>query len=150
MVSFNDSNKPEITEAEIQRTQHELRLIFPVDYRRFLLDFNGGKPVPNFLLIPDLNEKVIIDSFYGIGRPYSDLSKSTAELRYSLDMPEKFIPIAFDPGGNSLIMESGNVEGAEVYYWDSARHFALSTDEENAFLVAHSFADLLTKFEATM
>jgi hypothetical protein len=65
-------------------------------------------------------------------------------------MPENFIPIAFDPGGNSLIMDSGNVEGAAVYYWDSARHFALSTEEENAFLVADSFTDLLALFEPAL
>jgi len=150
MVTFQDSHSPRITEADLRSTEHDLGIVFPKDYRRFLLAFNGGTPVPNFLLIPDLKEKVMIESFYGIGRPDSDVKEWTLELRHSLDMPDDFIPIAFDPGGNNLIMKSGSCEAAAVYYWDSARHFALSSDEENAFPVAASFDDLLTRFEATL
>jgi len=149
MVSFANSNTPEIKEADVQRSEGDLGLIFPLDYRRFLLNFNGGNPVPNYLLIPDLNEKVVVECFLGIGRPHFDLIKWTAEVRHSLDLPDEFIPIAFDPGGNNLIMKSADYGSPEIYYWDSGRHFNLSTDDENAFFVADSFTELLTKFDAT-
>jgi cell wall assembly regulator SMI1 len=146
MVSFEDSNKPKLTEANLRRTENDLGFLFPSDYRRFLLEFNGGKPTPNMLVIPGNDEEVAIESFLGIGRRDLDLNIWTPELRHSLDMPKEYIPIAFDPGGNNLIMTSAQCGDSEIYYWDSGRHFDFSTDEENAFFIADSFAELLTKF----
>ncbi|NJN38873.1 MAG: hypothetical protein HC790_09285 [Acaryochloridaceae cyanobacterium CSU_3_4] len=61
------------------------------------------------------------------------------------DLKDDFLPIGFDPGDNALLMNKSN---GKIYYWDSARFFPTSSDEENAFWVADSFSDLLTSLRA--
>jgi SMI1-KNR4 cell-wall len=150
VISFENKIPTNVTNAMLEETQRALTMTFPDDYKRFLLQFNGGRPIPNFLPIPDLDTKVAIDSFFGIARPYLDLKEWNLELRYSLDMPEKFLAIAFDVTGNKLIMDTEAPKESSVYYWDSARQFELSSDDKNAFLVADSFSTLLMRFEKTL
>lgn len=150
VTTFDDPTVFKVTDAMIMEAQRALNFIFPDDYKSFLRIFNGEKPNPNILLIPDVNEKVIVESFFGIGRKYFDLEKHNVELRHSLDMQKQFLAIACDVTNNSLIMEIEASRNPSIYYWDSARQFDSSTDAENAYLIADSFTDLLTKFKATL
>jgi uncharacterized protein (TIGR02996 family) len=59
-VRFTDPGEPRpaLTPADLDRVERRFDLTLPVDYRAFLLNYNGGNPEPNHFRIP--------------GRPYGD------------------------------------------------------------------------------
>lgn len=138
MISINNSGYPQIEKSDVLGLESHFNLSLPSDYVQFLLDYNGGRPEPNYLIIPDLGVEVVLGDFLGIGVEHYDLTKLIHKMMD--DMPKAHLPIGFDPGGNVYFIDSTN---GEVFYWDAGRHFAESTDEENAYKVADSFTDLL-------
>lgn len=143
-MKFKNDNKPPILINMIEVLEQKIGFNLPLDYRNFLSNHNGGQPEHQFLTIPVCHGEALIDYFLGIGRPHADIQEWLEEL--SDDLGVGFLPIALDPGGNILIMDKSD---GKIYYWDSARHFPRSSDEENAFWVADSFSDLLEKLSAS-
>jgi cell wall assembly regulator SMI1 len=137
-MKFQKTNAPPVTESNILNFEQTIRFGLPLDYRQFLLEHNGGVPEQDLFSIPDCNSEGLIDHFLGLGREKEDLEDWMNELEG--DLPEGFIPIGFDPGGNAILMD---LSDATIYYWDSARHYPQSTDDDNTFWIANSFSDLL-------
>jgi hypothetical protein len=42
---------PTLQDEEIDKVQSQLGVVFPEDYRRFLLRYNGGRPKPDLFSI---------------------------------------------------------------------------------------------------
>ena len=129
------------SESQIQRLELRLQHKLPDDYRKFLETSNGGTPLRRRFRIPDCNGEALVDVLLGIDSP-NDTFAWMDEL--SDDLPPTFLPIGFDPGGNAILLDASN---GQVLYWDSARHFENSTDEENTFPLAKSFAEFLALLE---
>ncbi len=129
------------SESQIQKLETRLNHKLPDGYRDFLGASNGGIPLRRRFRIPDCNGEALVDVFLGIDVP-NDVLAWMDEL--SDDLPTSFIPIGFDPGGNAILMD---VNCGEVFYWDSARHFENSTDEENTFPIGKSFTEFLASLE---
>jgi cell wall assembly regulator SMI1 len=138
-MKFKRSNIPFTTETKIADFEKKAGFKLPHDYKQFLLDHNGGVPENTLFDIPDCASAALIGHFLGLERPKESISFWMNEL--SDDLPEGFMPIGFDPGGNVILMDITD-EGT-IYYWDSARHFPQSTDDDNTFWIANSFTDLL-------
>ncbi len=136
-MEITNSNTPGIVPHNLEVFERQTGIRLPDDYRQFLLDYNGGKPVPDEFDIPDCQNSAMIDSFFGLGREGEDLEDWVNELE---DIRGQYLPIALDPGGNVIMIEHST---GEVYYWDAARIFDCSSDEENAYSIAASFNDLL-------
>ncbi len=143
MTTILDSNNPPSDSNKINIFEQEHGISLPADYRAFLRLHNGGKPLPDVVTIPDCSQKAIIDHFLGLGRESEDLEDWMNELRE--DMPQGFIPIGFDPGGNAILLD---LSDGVIYYWDSARFFDASTDDENTYWVANSFEDLIKSLKS--
>jgi hypothetical protein len=122
-----------IIEAFEEAIEHPL----PSSYRRFLEDHNGGKIHPDFVYVPDCESDVIVDCLLGFGQKHGDIMHWFGELD---DLRGRFIAIGFDPGGNAFLLD---YRSGAIYYWDSARHFECSTDEENAYWIADSFENFI-------
>lgn len=133
------------TEDAIANAERTLGVVFPEDYRRFLLEHNGGTPVPDAFFIEDVDQYALVDCFFGLGRPSDDLLRYFSEIEDRI--PEAHVPIGVDPGNNVLLMDLGPEGMARVYYWDDLSAFGQSTDEENTYLVAGSFTDFLSKLQ---
>jgi SMI1-KNR4 cell-wall len=89
-----------LTELGDFEEANEIQL--PSDYKDFLLDSNGGQPVPNRILKPMNNVTYILGMHNG---PYY------ASLYKHIDMfkgrlPLSSFPIATDPFGNLFIMST--------------------------------------------
>lgn len=136
MNIIND-NKPRLPGSGIAELEDKIGKKLPVEYVNFLERYNGGQPLENKFHIPDCDSDSLIDHFLGMGRPSEDIMDWIDELD---DLAGRFIPIGFDPGGNALILDY--LDGT-IYYWDSARHFECSTDEENTYWIANSFGELM-------
>jgi hypothetical protein len=139
-MKFYKDNTPPLSIEDLILLENKIDYTFPEDYRNFLIIHNGGQPERQILNVPDCENDVIINIFFGIGKPHADIQFWLNELED--DLKGAFIPIGFDPGANALLMERSD---GNFYYWDSARHFPCSSDEENTFWVADSFYDLLEK-----
>jgi hypothetical protein len=132
-----DDNNPSIQKGMIEQLEVTIQHPLPPSYRKFLETHNGGRPRPNFFHIAKCQSDAIVDHLLGLGREGEDLIDWLDELD---DLHGQFIAIGFDPGGNALILD---YLSGEVYYWDSARHFDSSTDEENSYLIADSFENFI-------
>jgi cell wall assembly regulator SMI1 len=138
-MTFLNDNNPTVTPERLAELESQLDNKLPQDYKSFLLEHNGGTPEKTLFQIPDCDGDALVDYFLGIDRPNGDLLDWKEEL--ADDLGEEYLPIAFDPGGNALLLKLS--EGT-ILYWDSARHFPVSTDEENTFWIADSFTQLLS------
>ncbi len=139
MKNSFDGSGVVISEPDIAKLESSLRIVLPNDYRRFLLAYNGRVPTPRRFVIVGCNGEALVDILLGVNT-LNDIADWVKELRD--DLPNGFIPIGFDPGGNALLLDTTDGEGV-VYYWDSGRHFLTSTDEENSYRIAGSFTDFV-------
>lgn len=137
-ASINGS-RISVSEHDLSDLESSLDVVLPKDYRRFLLQHNGGVPQPRRFVIPGCDGEALVDVFLGI-RTSNDIADWVEEL--DDDLPAGFLPIGFDPGGNALLLDTTDGAG-KVYYWDSGRHFATSSDLENTYPIASSFTDFL-------
>lgn len=134
----------EIKTEDILIIERELKVELPLDYKNFLLKFNGGiveKDDSNFVQVEGLSEEIVIDVFFGIHQnTNSDILYWNREMRDEL--LEKTIIIADDiiQGFIVLICEG---EDKGVYYWDDAYNFETSDDESNVYWIADDFTSFL-------
>lgn len=122
----------------------EIKFRLPEDYKRFLIDTNGGV-LQHALISPTKPGQLLIDCLFGL------CEKSQLDLRFWLnefrgDLPEKSLIIGSDAGGGFLLL-CIEEDFAGVYYYDHSYLFSPSTDDENTYLIYSSFSELL--FELT-
>jgi len=143
-VSFVDVGKS-LTEKRLVQVEALAGCPCPPDYRRFLLQFNGGKPSPAKFSIPEYDYDVTVDLFFHV-----DAAHRSCDLCYCLrefdgDMPERFVPIGRNPGGNILLMDLSEDGKSPIFYWDVSNFHPSSSDEGNTYQIADSFSDLLDR-----
>jgi len=103
-----------------------------------IVDFpipEGGFPQESNFKISDDEGESLVNKFYGIGDMKSNLCKVFEVLEG--EIPEDFISIGNDPGGNEILLGvSGGYQG-KVYFWI---HDIEPEDEmDNMFILADSF-----------
>ena len=118
-----------------------LGLRLPEDYRRYLLNTNGGKPEKNLFPIPGQGDDAV-------NRFFSLISKNKEEtIPYQLNnyknrMPSEMLPIGNDAGGNVITLSMKGKNRGSIFFWD---HDKESDEEpqpyyENLTLIADSFS----------
>lgn len=139
-MNFHEDNDLPLSINSLIELESKIGSKLPKDFCEFLIAHNGGRPKNQFLEVPDCDTEVMVHYFFGIKKPNSDILIWLNELEE--DLKDIFLPIEIDPGGNILLMDKTD---GMIYYWDSARFFPDSSDNENAYWVANSFSDLLTR-----
>jgi len=117
----------------------------PEEYRVFLVDHNGGTPVPNHFNTLGESGGSRLNEFYGLhdGPSYANLEDSYEV--YLGRMPASVIPIASDPFGNAICIGISGCEAGKIIFWD---HDLEGTEDEqpyfgNITLIANSFNEFL-------
>jgi hypothetical protein len=118
-MRIENSNKyGRLDEKKLLKFEADIHGRLPEDFRAFLLEHNGGKPIPfSFTISKELG----IDSIHHMlglhnGPKYFRLDKSWKAYRNR--MPTTIVPFADDPCGNALCIGiSGNEEG-NIFFWD--------------------------------
>lgn len=121
---------------------------FPKEYKDFLLEHNGGYPVPNYFNIPSIKDSSIVDCLYHL---HSRDSTNCLTRKYKVfrdRMPPEIIPIGSDPGGNQICMAITGKHYGTIYFWDHE----CEADEEkpsysNVHIVASRFSEFLSSLE---
>jgi hypothetical protein len=119
---------------EIGLLEQRLGGSLPKSYRQFLEAFGGASFRETILFepkgrLPDSvspENRAMISVFYG-GSADAPRDLVAALARYRDRMPEGFLPIASDGGGNQIAMAVGGEHDGAIYYWDHNREW----DEED-------------------
>lgn len=113
MISFERTNGPR-TEAEVQGLEIRLGYPLPVDFRRFVIEVDGGIPEANEITNAD-GWCVGVDVFLSLG----DTRRFWAiEDPGHGPYPSGYLPIGLDAGGNTFLLELAGARAGSVWFWD--------------------------------
>lgn len=118
----------------IRRFEVNHSIQFPADYRRFLLECNGGKPFPNAFLAQGGDVEITVSWFYSLedrDGMIGSLASLWNEPRWINAIHEGYLPIADDTGNQPIIMKiNGPSIGSIVIEIDGELFFAAASFEE--------------------
>jgi len=153
LQSISDQGR-KISKEDIAYLEGEIGHKFPSEYMRFLLDYNGGMPQPDCHDVQN-TEGTNIGSFVGIHVFYSiagvEAKSSDQEDDYTIEwsystyqgrIPENFLPIGEDAGGNQICLSLNGEDRGSVWYWDHEAEIA-PPSYRNCYKIADSFQTLL-------
>lgn len=132
MLSVN----PKISLQDIKQFEQEYEVTLPKQYVDFLLEYNGGFPQKSNFKLPDDEGESLVNKFYGIGDMKSNLGKVFVVLEG--EIPEDFISIGNDPGGNEILLGVNGEYQGKVYFWI---HDIEPDEMDNMFILAGNFTE---------
>jgi hypothetical protein len=146
-----ESRGPEASESDIAGLETRLGFKLPLDYREFLLRYNGGDPVVGDVSGRDDDPDVPYQSgdavryFFKLPTASDDVDeyevlRPPAEI--PCELPRDILPIAEDSSRNLFILELGSKKGC-IRFWD---HESFDEPVEQHRVLADSFGDFLSRF----
>ncbi|SFF35996.1 SMI1 / KNR4 family (SUKH-1) [Paenibacillus algorifonticola] len=129
-----------LTVEKIELFELEHGIKFTELYKKFIQDFNGGYPVPNMFKVSDEQGEGVLNLFYGIGDMYSNL-EDYLDI-YEDRLPNGFIPIGNDPGGNVICLGINKEFYETIYFWDHEEEYD-EPDMSNMYFLANSIYEFL-------
>jgi uncharacterized protein (TIGR02996 family) len=159
---------PVLRVPDIDHVERRLGGEFSADFRAFLLNYNGGTPVPALLPYPDhagtawADMDLEIGKFNTASRPGEVPPEGTAQWGFEIEGARDFLEELYQTGGgagnNPLIAEMvpfadtlhdlgylligiGNVNRGRIYHFRDYCHF--SNDPDHLFDYAATFAEFL-------
>lgn len=116
MMEFDRGFRP-TTEDEVSEFEDKLGYRLPQEYRRFLLQYNGGKPHNRVFDMPALSDIDEVRYFYGIN---VDRLYDLCHMReiYHGRVPHTLLPVAGDPLGNQICVSLSADDLGAIYFWD--------------------------------
>lgn len=139
----NEFGKLSVLELDDFEIENAIKL--PNDYRDFLLEFNGGVPIPNKNETPS----TVVSYILGMhnGDYYASLYKHIDMFKGRL--PASTFSIATDPFGNLFIMSLHPQGYGHIYFWDHEGEPSYQDGDyiDNCSFVAYSFSEFLTNLK---
>lgn len=149
MKPIIESSKPDTTLTEIKLFEKRIGREFPKDYTSFLLENNGGYPIPNrynFINKKGKEDEEVISVFFGIGEGKYELGWYLTV--YQDRMIEYFLPIADNGFGDKYCISLREEDFGHVYIW--YHELEVDTGEkpttENIFKLAENFSNFINSF----
>ena len=128
---------------ESLEAQYDIRL--PKEYAALLMETNGGLIRPDgseTVTLKPINESVQLEILFGLGVSENCFNLDYWMNEYGDELPEGSLIIGNDILKGFIVILCRQ-DGAPVVYWDDERNLAVSSDEENAFMIADSFQGFL-------
>ncbi len=98
----------------IKELEEKYNIILPIQYKNFLLKYNGGYPEFSLFKISEKQREDIVNVFYGVNNEYDNIAQY---LDYLEDIiPKEFIPIADDPSGNQICLGISGIYVGKIYF----------------------------------
>ena len=117
-MQIHDRGEP-LSEQALQELEEKLGVRLPEPYRRFLQEFNGGRPEPDVLDIPGAPfVRVSVREFFGVGKDAEvyELLWLLEERRASLG--DDVLAIACDSSGDLYGIVTKGEQRGRVYFFD--------------------------------
>jgi hypothetical protein len=145
MPSFSKGFGP-VSARKVTTFERRFGINLPADYKQFLRSTNGGIPAPNCFRVPDRGD-ALAGWLYGIRdeRTDGDLEWEQGQATLWDPLPDGFIAIGEDPGGNRLLLATLGEDAGRVFFWDRVG-FWIREDGHNTFPVAASFTEFVQSF----
>jgi hypothetical protein len=148
MIEIIDPHRP-TSRQEIDSFEQRMSIKLPLEYRNWLLKYNGGSPRPRVFRAGSGPEQwtSCVAWFYAIyeGR-LSNLEREITTFKIKeTRIPKDLIPIADDPGGNQICLGYEGPNLGKVFFWDHERECDGSYD--NCYLIANSFNEFIASLK---
>jgi hypothetical protein len=142
-----ENDFPSTTATALTELEGRLGFELPEPYRRFLLRTNGGQPTPDRLFVPGWHGKsTCLAWFYGVqGGPHYDLAANAERMAEWL--PDGFVPIGEDSGGNCVCLATKAPHSGRVYFWD---HESRMQEDGTPKRTVESLFEIAPSFEALL
>jgi hypothetical protein len=134
---FSRERFPLPTEKQLAEVEQRIGIVFPDDYRRFILEFNGGYfHEPTIAPVDEGCPQGILSFMSGIGASHEE---SELGLPFDLSLfddndPPKIVPIGGTPIGGLIILDTAPGEGrGEIYYKQPFGDFYFLADNIGEF-----------------
>jgi hypothetical protein len=130
---------------EIAEFERLIRAKLPEDYKQFLLKHNGGHPVMDtFDLVEPINKN---NTTVGVAWFYALYEGQACNLSLKFEisrdrLPEEYIPIAYDSGGDLCIVVKGENYG-QVHYWTTNWSVWNEEDYNYLYFVSNTFTEFI-------
>lgn len=135
-----------LTLADVERVECIGNVVFPSDYRKFLLAHNGGRPVPSAfpLFGLDKNPYGNVHYFFGIENNGDDDSCDLLSIFEIMRdrLPGNLIAIADDGCGDLICLSVSGEDVGAVVFWNQ-HNVPETPDYSNVYFIANSFSDFL-------
>ena len=138
-------------EEAISILENKYKVVLPEDYKRFLLQENGGRNTAykykNLVRISQISEEINIDVMFGVETNIknADIEQWTSEYRDDLFPNSIIIGDTIQHG--FIVFWLSNEKNRGIYYYDDTYEFESSTDDVNAYFLANSFSEFLSMVE---
>ena len=112
------------------------------NYKEFLHKWNGGTPDVGVFMISEEEGPTVMHYFFSIGNTYYDIEDFLDIYEYRL--PEGFIPIGGDVGGNAILLGISERHYDQIYFWDHENEPDLDEpDMSNMYFLADNIWEFL-------
>ena len=136
-MPIEDSNKfGVLDEKKLLLFERRIGTRLPEEYRQFLIEHNGGKPVPCDFKISEMEGEDSLHHVYGLHAGPIYLRLEEAYENHKGRIPTSMIPIADDPAGNAICIGIGRKNAGKIFFWDHE-------EEENVTEICSSFGGFL-------
>jgi hypothetical protein len=108
---------PSIEEAEVAEFEKQIGHSLPEDYRRFLLQLNGGRLAAKNTSYPDGIVNLLL-SLRNADHPVADLLTRVTRMRPSL-LSSDLLPIGWDDGGGPILLALAGEHRGQVWLEDT-------------------------------
>jgi hypothetical protein len=112
-----DPRGPSIGESDVAELERQIGHSLPDDYRRFLLEVNGGRLASKNTVHTDGVVNVLL-SLGNEGDPVADLLTGVTQMRQLLASPD-LLPIGWDDGGGPILLALAGEHRGEVWLEDT-------------------------------
>jgi hypothetical protein len=123
MVKIVNANKyGSLSQEVLNEFEVSIHTQLPSEYRDFLLQHNGGKPIPSFFWIIPHEDGSSVNQFYGLyNEPeYLSIKIFIGKERYGI--PESMLPIGDDGVGNYICMGISIENYGHILFLDHELH----------------------------
>ncbi|MDM5155444.1 SMI1/KNR4 family protein [Bacillus sp. DX1.1] len=135
------SSRDKLSLEQIEEFEIENDITLTKLYKRFLLEWNGGKVSPNLFAISDKQGPSVLNVFYGIGERYDNLTDFIDIMDGRL--PKGFIPIGDNPSGNTICLGTKEPYYEKIYFWDHEQEPEDPDDMSNMYFLASDIDEFL-------
>lgn len=132
MLEKIKSPKDQLNLQDIEQVEKKLNVALPLSYKNFLLKYNGGRPAPDGFDISWPENRInsetrrecsedwrtsMVDWFLAIHEGESSNFIKYNEITFKGRIPKETIAIAYDPGGNLILLGIFGEQIGKVLFW---------------------------------
>ncbi|MEK6279164.1 MAG: SMI1/KNR4 family protein [Acidobacteriota bacterium] len=142
MTEILDANE-KLDESTVSKLEDSLHIKLPPSYRKFLMDFNGGRPLARRFTFKGRTRGSSVDRFLGVHNKEHNNLLDYLET-YKERIPPNCFPIAHDPGDNLICISVEGANKGSIYFWDHDwESNDGSPDYSNLILISDSFDEFM-------